>query len=127
MPRQRSSSLTTRGREQLEFLLESQKIGVPEGKTLDTLYTSILREAFGDDSPESDAKTRSIIGAVVLAVNTLSQPTIATLLGYDTEDIPLLLSSVISFLILPEDGSHPVRPFHKSFPDFENPGREEVR
>ena len=105
-------------RKQLDLLLESQKIGAHEGKTLDTLYTSILRVAFGDDSPEDDAKTRSILGAVVLTVNPLPPSTIATLLGFDTEDVLLLLSSVGSLLILPEDGSHPVRPFHKSFPDF---------
>jgi len=105
-------------RKQLNILLESQKIGDHEGKTLDSLYTSILREAFGDDKPEYDAKTRSILGAVVLAVNPLSPSAIATLLEFDTEDVPSILSSVNSLLILQEDANHPVRPFHKSFPDF---------
>ena len=40
------------------------------------------------------------------------------LLGFDAEDVPPLLSSVNSLLILQEDVDHPVRPFHKSFPDF---------
>ena len=105
-------------RKQLDLLLQSQKIGSREGKTLDTLYASILREAFGDDGPEDDARTRSVIGAVILAVNPLSPSAIATLLGYDTEDVPLLLSSISSLLIIQEDASYPVRPFHKSFPDF---------
>ena len=51
---------------QLDLLLQSQKIGAYEGKTLDSLYTSILRGGFDDDDPEYDAKTRSILGAVVL-------------------------------------------------------------
>jgi len=105
-------------RKQLNTTLQSQKIGNPEGKTLDSLYTSILREAFGDDGPEYDAKTRSVLGAVVLATNPLSPSAIATLLRFDTEDVPPLLSSVNSLLILREDINHPVRPFHKSFPDF---------
>ena len=104
-------------RERLDLLLQSQKIGAREGKTLDLLYTSILQEAFGDDL-EDDPKTRSVLGAVVLATNPLSQSAIAALLGFDAEDVPPLLSSVSSLLILREDINHPVRPFHKSFPDF---------
>ena len=85
---------------------------------MDSLYTSILRGAFGDDGPDCDAKIRSVIGAVVLAVNPLSPSSIAALLGFDTEDIPPLLSSVNPLLILQEDADRPVRSFHKSFPDF---------
>ena len=104
-------------RKQLNILLKSQKIGGREGKTLDLLYTSILREAFGDE-PEYDDVTRSVIGAVVLATNPLSPSSIATLLEIEAEEVPLLLSSVNSLLTLQEDINHPVRPFHKSFPDF---------
>ena len=105
-------------RKQLDLLLRSQKIGVHEGKSLDSLYTSILQEAFGDDKPEDDAKTRSVLGAVILAANPLSPSSIGILLGFDAEDVPPLLSSVNSLLILQEDVNYPVRPFHKSFPDF---------
>jgi len=105
-------------RSQLDLLLQSQKIGAREGETLDTLYTSILQEAFGDNDPEDDARARAVLGAVVLAVNPLSSSTIAALLGYDAEDIPHLLLLAKSLLVLQEDASHPVRPFHKSFPDF---------
>jgi len=105
-------------RKQLDLLLESQKIGVREGKALDALYTSILQGAFGDGDPEDDARARSVLSAVVLAMNPLSPSTIATLLVFDTEDVLLLLSSVNSLLFLHEDPNHPVRPFHKSFPDF---------
>ena len=105
-------------RRQLELLLGLQKIGGREGKSLDLLYTSILQEAFGDESPEDDAEFRSILGAVVLATNPLSPSAIAALLGFDTKDVHLLLASVNSLLILQEDFDHPVRPFHKSFLDF---------
>jgi len=104
-------------RERLNLLLQSQKIGAREGKSLDSLYTSILQEAFGSD-PEDDPKTRSVLGAAILAINPLSPSTIAILLGFDVEDVCPLLSSVNSLLILQEDVNHPVQPFHKSFPDF---------
>ena len=109
---------------QLDWLIKSRESG-PEGKTklranttLDSLYVSILHEAFGDDDPEDDPKVRSVLGAVVLAANPLSPPAIATLLALDPGDVFPLLSSVHSILLLPEDPDHPVRSFHKSFPDF---------
>jgi len=110
---------------QLDRILQSPESSVREGKTrvnanttLDSLYTSILQEAFGDGDPEDDPKVRSVLGAVILAANPLSPSAIAALLGLDTEDVYPLLSSVHSLLTLQEDTDLPVRPFHKSFPDF---------
>ena len=111
--------------EQLDRLLQSPGNGVFEGKTkftanatLDSLYTSILQEAFGDGYPEDDPKIRSILGAVVLTANPLSPYTIATLLGFKVRGVFPILSSVHSLLTFQEDDNQPVRPFHKSFPDF---------
>jgi hypothetical protein len=85
---------------------------------------SILQEAFARDKPEDDTRTRSILSAVILATNPLSPFSIATLLELDAEDVPPILSSINSLLILQEDPSLPVQPFHKSFPDFiTNPTR----
>ena len=105
-------------RKQLGILLQSQRIGSHEGKALDSLYTSILQEAFGEATLEYDSMARSILSTVVLATNPLSPSTIATLLGLDTEDVLPLLSSANSLLILKDDLNHPVQSFHKSFPDF---------
>ena len=112
-------------KKQLDRLLQSQESSSFEGSTklkgdttLDSLYRSILQEAFGDHDPEDDSIFRSVLGAVVLAANPLSPSTIATLLGLDIGYVPPLLSSVHSLLVLHEDIDHPVRPFHKSFPDF---------
>ena len=105
-------------KERLNNLLQSQKIGGREGKTLDSLYSSILRGAFGDDDAEDQAKIRSVLGTVVLAANPLSPSAIATLLRVNAKSVHRLLSSVNSLLILHESVDHPVRPFHKSFPDF---------
>ena len=112
-------------RRQLDRLLQSPesgfegRIGFRANTTLDSLYTSILQEAFGDNGDqEDDSNIQSILGAVVLAVNPLSPSTIATLLGFDLDAVFPLLSSMHSLLILQEDVCDPVRPFHKSFPDF---------
>jgi len=112
-------------KKQLERLLQSPESSAREGKTelraditLDSLYMSILHEAFGRDDPEDDPRVRSILGAVILPADPLPPSVIAMLLGLDPEDVFLPLSSVHSLLLLQEDVDHPVRPFHKSFPDF---------
>ena len=112
-------------RKWLDILLQSPEDTTHEGKikfrpntTLDLLYLSILQEAFRNNDPEDDPKVCSVFGAVILAANPLSPSTIATLLGFDTEDVFPFLSSVHSLLILQEDVNYPVQPFHKSFPDF---------
>ena len=110
---------------QLEILLRSPESSTREGKTkfntkttLDSLYTSILQEAFDNDGPEDDPQIRSVLGAVVLATNPVSPSTISALLGLELEKVLSLLSSVHSLLVLQDDARRPVRPFHKSFPDF---------
>ena len=111
-------------RRQLDQLIQSQESGF-EGKaklkgdmTLDSFYILILHEAFGGGDPEDDAKVRSVLGAVILAINPLSPSTIAELLDLDLEDVLPLLSSLRSLLIFSEDIDQPVQPFHKSFSDF---------
>ena len=110
-------------KKQLDRLLQSPDSS-REGKTkfktdttLDSLYTSILQEAFDGNDPEHDRMARSVLGAVILATNPLSPSAIAALLVFGIEDVLPILSSVGS-LLLQEDIVSPVRPFHKSFPDF---------
>ena len=112
-------------RKRLDLLLRLPKTTDYEGRTrlnanttLDSLYLSILQEAFGDIDPEDGPKVRSVLGVVILATNPLSPSSIATLLGLDIQDVTLLLSSIHSLLVLHEDIHQPVQPFHKSFPDF---------
>ena len=110
--------------DQLDLLLQSSECSDLEGDTelkqdttMNSLYASILQEAFGRSHPRNDHKIHSTLGAVVLATNPLSPSTIAALLDLRTTDVSLQLSAVHSLLILRDENS-PVRPFHKSFPDF---------
>ena len=105
-------------RKQLDLLLRSRKIGSHEGKTLDKMYELTLQGAFCENGPMDDAGIRSVLGTVVVALYPLSPSAIAMLLGFDITHALFPLSSINSLLILEEDVSRPVRPFHKSFPDF---------
>ena len=92
--------------------------------TLDSLYTSILEVAFGEEDPKVYSNVRSTIGAVVLLVCPLPPSGIAKLIGIDLEEVILSLTLVQSLLAFDEDSNQPVKPFHKSFPDFiTNPSR----
>ena len=109
----------------LDIIVSLPESTVPEGKTqfkprmtLDSLYTSVLQTAFGEEDSEADSKVRSTMGAVVLLVNPLPSRGIAELIGIDPREVMLLLTSVQSLLSLDGDPGQPVKPFHKSFPDF---------
>ena len=111
--------------QRLDVIVKLPECTVPEGKTLynskmtlDSLYTSILEMAFSEEEVEVYSKAQSIIGTVVLLVNPLPPSGIAELIGLDPKEVILFLTLLQSLLILDEDSSQPVRPFHKSFPDF---------
>ena len=86
--------------------------------SLDSLYISIFREAFRKNDAEDDVMVRSVLSAVVLAVNPLSSSAVATLLGFECDVVLSLLESIQSLLTLHDDTDRPVHPFHKSFSDF---------
>ena len=111
--------------DRLEALMKSPENTTHEGKaklkahnSLDSLYMSIFQEAFFENSEEDNTMVRSVLSAVVLVANPLSSHAIATLIGFRGSLVQHLLESIQSLLLLPEDPSHPVQPFHKSFPDF---------
>ena len=87
-------------------------------ETLDSLYLSSFQGAFNGMDADDDEKVRSVIAAVVLAVNPLPPSAIATLLDLGKQETMDLLRLIQSLLKLSEDPDSPVLPFHKSFPDF---------
>ncbi|KAF8340814.1 hypothetical protein F5887DRAFT_978796 [Amanita rubescens] len=111
--------------QRLNAIVKLPECTIPEGKTrfnskttLDSLYTSILEMAFSEGDTEVYSKARSIVGTVVLLANPLPPSGIAELIGLDPKEVALFLTLLQSLLILDGDSSQPVKPFHKSFPDF---------
>ena len=112
-------------KQRLDTIINLPDCTAPEGKTrfnpkttLDSLYSSVLQMAFGEEDPDVYPKVRSIIGTVTLLVNPLPPSGIAELIGLDPEQVILVLTLVQSLLTLDEDPDQLVKPFHKSFPDF---------
>ena len=110
---------------QLDIIVRAPENTIHEGKakvrpstTLDSLYLSSFQTAFDGMDAEDDEKVRFVIGTVVLAVNPLPPPAIATLVGLGKREVMDLLRMIQSLLKLSEDPDYPVLPFHKSFPDF---------
>jgi len=113
----------------LDVILNLPECTTHEGRTqfksnttLDSLYTSILQMAL-DFGPEEDtgldAEVHSTIGVVVLLVNPLPPPAVAELIGLEAGQVMMILTLIQSLLVLnEEDPDCPVKPFHKSFPDF---------
>ena len=111
--------------DRLDIIMKSPESTTHEGQTglkvynsLDSLYTSIFYTAFFGNSDDDDAMVRSVLSAVVLAANPLSPSAIATLMGFECDEVLSLLESIQSLLALHDDVSYPIQPFHKSFPDF---------
>ncbi|KAF9784547.1 hypothetical protein BJ322DRAFT_851719 [Thelephora terrestris] len=112
-------------KKQLGVILKLPESTAPEGKTrynpnttLDSLYTSILEAAISDADPEVDSRVRTTIGTIILAVNPLPPLAIAELMSLDPEEVILFLTCIQSLLSMGEDPNQPIKPFHKSFPDF---------
>ena len=111
--------------DRLDNILKLPDSTAPEGKTrinpnttLDSLYTSILQTAFCEADPDVYPKVRSALGTIVMVVNPLPPPAIAKLTGLKSKEVVLYLTLIQSLLVIGEDSNQPVKPFHKSFPDF---------
>ena len=111
--------------DRLDMLLKSSEGTTHEGRaslkshtSLDSLYTSILQTAFHENDADDDMIVCSVLSAMVLVTNPLSPSAITTLIGFGDNPVQHILRSIQSLLLLPEDPTSPVQPFHKSFPDF---------
>ena len=109
----------------LDVILKLPESTAPEGKTpfkpettLDSLYTSIFQTAFNKKDPDVYAKVQAIIGTIVMVINPLPPQAIAELTDMEFREVMLFLTLIQSLLATGEESNQPVKPFHKSFPDF---------
>ena len=104
----------------LALIISPPQSTTHEGKSgIDQLYTQVLEQAFCTvhaDNEEFYSQLRSVLGAVLLAFDPLPIGALSTLLRIP--DIPTILRSLHSLLLVPNSWVDPVRVFHKSFPDF---------
>ena len=114
--------------EQLDRIISLPQSTAHEGRfRIDLLYIQILEQAVDDvdaDDKEVHSRFRTVVGMVLLAFNPLSVRALSELLGVSS--ISATLRSLHSLLLVPgsDRTEHPVRIFHKSFPDFlTDPGR----
>jgi len=111
--------------DRLDMIMKRPESTAHEGKaklkvytSLDSLYESIFHAAFVGNDADDDTMVRSVLSAVVLAANPLSQSTIAILMNLQCSQVLWLLEAIQSLLVLSEDANHPVQLFHKSISDF---------
>ena len=113
--------------EQLDLIISLPQDTTHEGRFgIDLLYTRVLQQAVGVDHGEVEggdenkiySRFKTVVGSVVLVFNPLSVRDLSDLLG--VSNVHTALRSLHSLLLVPEPEKiqDPVRPFHKSFPDF---------
>jgi len=106
--------------EQLDRIISLPQNTAHEGRSgIDLLYTQVLEQAVDDVDihvEEIYSRFRTTVGAVLLVFNPLSMTALSDLLK--VSNISTTLRSLHSLLLVPESAEDPIRPFHKSFPDF---------
>ena len=108
--------------EQLDRIILLPQSTAHEGRSgVDLLYTQVLEQVVGGvdaDAEEIHSRLRTVVGAVLLVFNPLSVGALSDLLRMSS--IPTTLRTLHSLLLVPdpEKTEDPIRPFHKSFPDF---------
>jgi len=106
--------------EQLDQIISLAQNTTHKGRSgIDLLYTQVLEQAVDGmdvDAKEVHSRFRTVVGAVLLVLNSLSARGLSDLLGVSS--ISTTIYSLHSLLLVPEDPEDPIRAFHKSFPDF---------
>ena len=107
--------------EQLDRIISFPQSTVHEGRSgIDLLYAQVLEQAVDDtdtDAEEIYSRFRTVVGAALLAFNPLPVKALSDLLRVSS--ISTTLHSLHSLLLIPDPKTEdPIRPFHKSFPDF---------
>jgi len=108
--------------ERLSLITSLPQSTIEEGKSgVDQLYTNVLQQAFSGVHAETSQQRLSfqtVVGTILLIFNPLSIKSLSEFLGHKMQHIHNTLRSLHSLLLVPESTEDPIRPFHKSFPDF---------
>jgi len=108
--------------EQLDQIISLPQSTAHEGRSgIDLLYTQVLEQVVdGTDAnaEEIHSRFKTVVGAVLLVFDPLPVRALSDLLRMSS--ISTTLRSLHSLLLVPDPDKTevPIRPFHKSFPDF---------
>jgi len=108
--------------EQLDRIISLPQSTVHEGRSgIDLLYTQILERAVDDtdaDAEELYSRFRTVVGVVLLVFDPLPARALSDLLRISSISTALCFLHSLLLVPDPEKAEDPIRPFHKSFPDF---------
>jgi len=107
----------------LNLILRQGNSTLPPEKQLDETYSTILSSsvnAIYDDQEKENLRIqfRSVIGSIVVLLDTLSVSSLAKLLDISRERISQTLTPLHSILHVPDDDADFIRLLHPSFRDF---------
>jgi hypothetical protein len=109
-------------RERLKLVTSIPDNDSGEGySTIDPLYTQVLVDGFSEVKSDDQGyfdRLKFMIATVLLAINPLTRPMLATLLDETSSNVTRLLRPLHSVLQVPSDDTHAILRLHKSFPDF---------
>ncbi|CAG9990185.1 unnamed protein product [Clonostachys byssicola] len=107
-------------RKKLENILRNRTR--TKGSELDSMYLVVLEQLLAglseQDSQETLAQFRQVVGSIVVLANPLSPSALARLLHLPLEDVSDLLDLLHSVLNVPTTSKQPVTLLHLSFGDF---------
>jgi hypothetical protein len=110
--------------QRLTLITSLPKSTIREGKSgVDQLYIKVLEQVFCNahtDDNQLYSCFRSVVGTILLAFNPISINGLSELLekSHPLLDVPSIMRSLHSVLLVPDNKDDPVHIFHKSFPDF---------
>jgi len=106
--------------DRLRLIISMPDSTTDEGSSgLDGLYNQIIEDGYTKGVSDSFfEQLRLILATIVLVFNPLSRSSLATLLDVGSRTILASLRSLHSLILVPDNNSDPIRPFHKSFPDY---------
>ena len=107
----------------LSMILQEQASAIAPEKTLNEIYTTVLRNSVGHDYNDQEREElcenlKRILGGLVILLSPLSAVSLGRLLQTPGDDINQALEDLHAILDIPKQYDRPIRLHHPSFRDF---------
>lgn len=110
--------------ERLPLVLHGRSVGLSLTRTLDEMYTQILKHSVIGDCNEQEEKAmlcnrfRKIVGPIVILFESPSASALIRLLAFSARIMDVTLRPLHSVLDIPNNNHSPIKLLHPSFRDF---------